>query len=145
MCKRERERERCWRAVSQILHEQLITFVLCLYFVLYPALCIILIMHALKFPLQSRECLDKDNINVCAVSLGSNRFTLSLSQTGRVWQCSCWGCTCLHTVKSQILVRYCNPGNFSIIIPFLGSSRLGCKVRACAEHDFGRCDHGDKH
>ena len=27
----------------------------------------------------------------------------------------------------------------------LGSSRLGCTVRACAEHDFGSCDHGDKH
>ena len=30
-------------------------------------------------------------------------------------------------------------------LPVLGSSRLGCTVRACAEHDFGRCDHGDKH
>ena len=27
----------------------------------------------------------------------------------------------------------------------LGSSRLGCMARACAEHDFGRRDHGDKH
>ena len=43
-------------------------------------------MHdALKFPLQSRECLDKDNINLRAVSLGSNRFTLSLSQTCHVF------------------------------------------------------------
>ena len=38
-------------------------------------------MHALKFPLQSRECLDKDNINLRAVSLEWNRLSLSLSQT----------------------------------------------------------------
>ena len=38
-------------------------------------------MHALKFPLQSRECLDKDNINLRAVSLELNRLSLSLSQT----------------------------------------------------------------
>ena len=38
-------------------------------------------MHALKFPLQSRECLDKDNINLRAVSLELNRFSLSHSQT----------------------------------------------------------------
>ena len=31
---------------------------------------------------MSRECLDKDNINLCAVSLELNRLSLSLSQTG---------------------------------------------------------------
>ena len=38
-------------------------------------------MHALKFPLQSGECLDKDNINLRAVSLELNRLSISLSQT----------------------------------------------------------------
>ena len=58
--------------VSQILREQPITFVLCLYFVLYP---LYHPYHACTevSSCQRRECLDPDNINVCAVSLGLNR------------------------------------------------------------------------
>ena len=66
--------------LSQILREQPKTFVLCLYFVLYH------LYHSYHARTevsssQSRECLDKDNINVCAVSLELNRLSISLSQT----------------------------------------------------------------
>ena len=59
--------------------EKLVKYPLYFVCILYSTLCIILIMHALKFPLQSRECLDKDNIHLCAVFLELNRLSISLS------------------------------------------------------------------
>ena len=65
-----------WRGhidqLSQILREQPITFVLCLYFVFYP-LYHSYHAHTEVSSSQSRECLDKHNINLCAVSLELNR------------------------------------------------------------------------